>query len=61
MIYKHKKKKDYFVFEIELEYLKIEDHIEVAHRLPYIYFKDDRGQHYVMNRQCFDNEYEKQN
>ena len=60
MIYKHKKK-DYLVFEIEPEYLQIEENFEIAQKLQLIYFKDGRGQYYVMNRQCFDNEYEKQN
>lgn len=61
MIYKHKKKKDYFVFEIELNYLKIAEHIEVGNKLEYIYFKDNKGQHYIMPRRCFHNEFEKQN
>ncbi len=61
MIYKHKKKKDYFVFEIELNYLKIEEHIEVGNKLEYIYFKDNEGQYYIMPRRCFHNEFEKEN
>ena len=59
MIYKHKKK-DYLVFEIESEYLQVEENFEIAQKLQLIHFKNDRGQYYVMYRQCFNNEYEKQ-
>jgi hypothetical protein len=55
-MYKHKKK-DYFVFKIELEYIAIEDHIEIADKLQYIYFTDDKGQFCKMTRLCFNNEF----
>ena len=58
MIYMHKKK-DYIVFEQEIEYINIEQHIEVADKLHYIYFTDEKGKFYKMTRLCFHNKFEK--